>query len=116
VSVVVVDDEPDVRWLLRFHLESGGARVVGEAADGDAAVAAVERLHPDAVVLDGSMPGVDGFAALSRIRAVDPACRVVVFSSLGPDAAARALELGAHAFVDKASGGFGTVVEVVLGR
>jgi DNA-binding NarL/FixJ family response regulator len=66
-SVLIVDDHAPFRSAVRLLLERGGFRVVGEAGDGDAALAAVQRLAPDVVLLDVQLPGEDGFAICERI-------------------------------------------------
>jgi DNA-binding NarL/FixJ family response regulator len=68
-SVLIVDDHAPFRSAVRLLLERGGFRVVGEAGDGDSAVAAVRRLAPDVVLLDVQLPGEDGFAICERILA-----------------------------------------------
>ena len=106
IRVVVCDDAPAMRALLRHTLEGDGdVEVVGEAADGDAVVALVAALRPDVVLLDLSMPKVDGLQALPRIRAAAPWAAVVVLS--GRDAAVagpQALALGAERFMPKPAG------------
>ncbi len=82
LRVLVVDDEPDVRLLLRFQLEQEGFEIVGEAADGAEAVALFEEHRPDAVVLDLLMPGVSGFEAIPMLRAVDPAVGIVAYTTV----------------------------------
>jgi len=59
--------------------------VVGEAADGAEALALAHELQPDLVLLDLSMPGLDGLAALPRLRAAAPACEVVVLTASGSE-------------------------------
>ena len=66
-SVLIVDDHAPFRSAVRVLLERGGFRVVGEAGDGDAAVAAVRALAPELVLLDVQLPGEDGFAICERI-------------------------------------------------
>jgi len=68
-SVLIVDDHSPFRGAARVLLERGGFRVVGEAADGDAALDAVRRLAPEVVLLDVQLPGEDGFAICERIVA-----------------------------------------------
>jgi DNA-binding response OmpR family regulator len=66
--VLVVDDEPDIRELVRINLEQAGHRVV-TAADGSEALARVREEAPDALFLDVRMPGVDGWAVLEELKA-----------------------------------------------
>jgi DNA-binding NarL/FixJ family response regulator len=103
IGVVVADDTHELRFLLRMMLESNdGFAVLGEAADGAEAVRLTAELRPDVVVLDLAMPVMDGLEALAEIRRRTPDTKVVVFSGCGKDqAAAKALELGAAAYLEK---------------
>jgi len=97
VRVLLVDDLADIRLVMRLLLEADGrAEVVGEAADGTEAVRLASELHPDAVVLDLRMPGMDGVSALPLIRDASPGAVVVALSALpvGP-MTDRAVDLGA---------------------
>ena len=81
-SVVVVDDHPLWRGTLRALLEHGSAgRVVGEAADGESAVAVVADEKPDVVVMDMHLPGMNGAVATAQIIETSPATKVLVLSS-----------------------------------
>ncbi|HEX9890261.1 MAG TPA: ATP-binding protein [Nitriliruptorales bacterium] len=101
--VLVVDDAEDLRMLLKITVSSReGFEVVGEAADGVAAIEAAEELRPDVILLDLAMPVMDGFEALPRLRQILPDAAIVVLS--GFDAARmehRALDLGADRYVEK---------------
>jgi len=66
-TVLVVDDHAGFRSRARLLLEAEGYEVVGEAADGQTAVAEARRLHPDVVLLDVQLPDVDGFDVAARI-------------------------------------------------
>jgi DNA-binding NarL/FixJ family response regulator len=79
--VLIVDDHPLTRDALAALLEQQGFEVVGEAADGEEALAAARRLEPDVVLLDLTMPGMDGLAALPRLRDESPASEVVVLTA-----------------------------------
>ncbi|MBM7773896.1 DNA-binding NarL/FixJ family response regulator [Actinokineospora baliensis] len=86
VRLVVVDDDPLVRAGLRMIL--GGAPdidVVGEAADGRAAIDLVDRERPDVVLMDIRMPGVDGLAAARALRDRASASRVIVLTTFDTD-------------------------------
>lgn len=103
ISVVLCDDVPQLRTLLRFAFdEQDGLHVVAEAGDGASGVDAIVRLQPDAVVLDLSMPGLDGLQTIPRIMAASPATAIIVFSGFTADRMAEeALALGADAYLEK---------------
>ena len=83
--ILVVDDHPLTRDALGSLLAQGGFDVVGEAADGAEALELAAELQPDLVLLDLSMPGLDGLAALPRLRAAAPGCEVVVLTASGTE-------------------------------
>ena len=86
IRVFLADDHPVVREGLRTFLESrDGIEVVGEAGDGESAATAIERLHPDVVLMDLVMPGMGGVAAIRRIGERAPGTRVVVLTSFASD-------------------------------
>ena len=100
IRVLVVDDNEDVRLLLRIALDrSEGFVIVGEAADGEAGVAAAQSTDPDVVVLDVEMPVMTGLEALPVLRETCPTTGVVVFSAADVDE--KALAAGATAFLTK---------------
>ncbi len=81
VTVLIVDDSPSVRAVLRrFLSRTPEIRVLGEAADGEAAVEAVERLRPDVLLLDLVMPKLDGFGVLARLAKTGPVPTVILTS------------------------------------
>ena len=83
--ILVVDDHPLTRDALAALLAQGGFDVVGEAPDGVEALRLAAELQPDLVLLDLSMPGLDGLAALPRLRAAAPGCEVVVLTASGTE-------------------------------
>ena len=89
--------------LLRLALEAtGGFTVVGEAADGLSAIEQARRHQPDLVVLDLSMPNLDGLEALPHIRSEAPNVQVVVLSGFAAHRMApAALAAGASAYLEK---------------
>jgi DNA-binding NarL/FixJ family response regulator len=102
IRVLVVDDHETVRTTLRELLsDEDGVTVVGECEDGSQVVEAASRLRPDVVLMDLSMPVMDGVAATEALRAVDPDPRVVVLTGEGAAAKARVVAAGAHALVPK---------------
>jgi two-component system chemotaxis response regulator CheB len=105
--VLVVDDSVVVRRLVSKGLEAEDeVDVVGVAADGSIALANIERLHPDVVILDVAMPVMDGLEALAAIRQRWPSLPVIMFSTLtsrGAEVTLDALALGASDYVLKPS-------------
>ena len=104
IRVVIADDHPVVRKGLRMTLEEFGAEIelVGEAADGTAAVRLVEEIQPDVVLLDIRMPGMDGLEALEQIRASSPQVAVVILTTYNEDAfLLRGLQAGACGYLLK---------------
>lgn len=102
VRVVLADDTPDIRSLLRLMLGRAGYDVVGEAATGAEAVALSEELQPDVVLLDLAMPVMDGLEALPLIKASSPQTKVIVLSGFVSDRIEQeAVAAGADAFVEK---------------
>ena len=102
-TVLVVDDSPFIRRVVRDVIDtSGDLRVVGEAANGYEAIAAVHALSPDIVTLDVDMPVLDGLQTLGYLMSETPR-PVVMLSALDDrgDTTMRALELGAVDFVRK---------------
>jgi DNA-binding NarL/FixJ family response regulator len=83
--ILLVDDHPITRSALTALLVQHGFDVVGEAADGAEAIGEAGRLAPDLVLLDLSMPGLDGLEALPRLRDAAPACEVVVLTASGTE-------------------------------
>jgi PAS domain S-box-containing protein len=115
LRIVLVDDSHDVRTLVRTKLRlSGEAVVEGEGADGTDAIDLARRLQPDAMLLDVSMPGLDGLSALPQILEASPNTRVVMFSGFDEEPLAlRALELGATSYLTKTSSLDDVVAELV---
>ncbi len=103
VRVLIVDDHPSFRASARKLLESEGYEVVGEAADGAEALAAVEKLHPDVVLLDVQLPDLDGFQVAERLARLEHSPEVILTSSRDcADYGSCVEECGARGFVPKA--------------
>ncbi|HVT76442.1 MAG TPA: PAS domain S-box protein [Acidimicrobiales bacterium] len=101
--VLLVDDARDIRVLLRRVFNADGSfEVVGEAVDGQAAIALADELTPDVVVLDLAMPVMDGLEALPVIRHKLPNAKIVVLSGFdGARMRQPALLAGADAYIEK---------------
>src|SRR5207248_3548028 len=97
----IADDRSRTRRALRAVLSTQPEiELIGEAADGDETIAAVERLRPDVVILDIRMPRVDGIAATRHIKSRWPEIRAIAHS-LAEELRADALAAGADVFVPK---------------
>ena len=103
VRVLIVDDQALVRTGFRMILEAeADIEVVGEAADGAAAMEVVDATHPDVVIMDLLMPGIDGIEATRRIKAAHPDIEVVALTSfIEEDRIVGAIEAGAAGFLLK---------------
>ncbi|CAI9409136.1 Sensor histidine kinase RcsC [Nocardioides sp. T2.26MG-1] len=103
--MVIVDDAAEVRALVRTRLRlSGRLEVVGEGSNGVEAVAAVREHRPALLLLDVSMPVMDGLEALPRVLEASPETRVAMYSGFSEEGLAqRARELGAVAFLEKST-------------
>ena len=103
LTILVVEDYEDASLAMRLALEDQGYRIL-EAADGAQAVEVAARERPEVILMDLSLPVLDGLAATERIRA-DPALRdtviVAVTAHQEQDYRARALAAGCNAFVTK---------------
>jgi len=100
-TVVIAEDEALIRLDLREMLQEEGYSVVGEAGDGETAVALAEQLRPDLVMLDVRMPVLDGITAAERIVAARLSAVVMVTAYSQRDQVQRARDAGAMAYVVK---------------
>ncbi|MBD3219718.1 response regulator [bacterium] len=101
-TVIIADDAQFMRVMLKDILEDLGFTVIAEAADGHQAVQRYVEHRPDLILIDITMPGLDGVAACREIVMRDPDARVVMVSALGQkDAVLEAVRAGAVDFVIK---------------
>jgi DNA-binding NarL/FixJ family response regulator len=102
-TVLIVDDHAGFRASARALLEADGFDVIGEAVDGESAVAQARLLRPQVVLVDVRLPGMDGFAVAERLAAEPAAPEVVLISSRGRGAFRGRLDAtSARGFITKA--------------
>ena len=102
LNVLIADDLKFIKLVLRELIESAGFRVVGEASNGEEAVELYQEKRPDVVLMDITMPKVDGLTALKQILKIDPAANVIMCSALGQQTLiVQALQMGAKDFIVK---------------
>jgi DNA-binding NarL/FixJ family response regulator len=102
-TLLIVDDHSGFRSLARRLLTAGGFEVVGEAADGHAAITAARKLRPDVVLLDIQLPDIDGFEVTARLRDGETGPVVVLISTRDrADYGPRVDRCGARGFTPKA--------------
>jgi DNA-binding NarL/FixJ family response regulator len=101
--VYLVDDVPEMRELVKYAMEGDPAfEVVGEAGDGRTALEGIAATRPAAVLLDLSMPDMNGLEAILAIRKRDPDIAIIVLSGFSADRMGpRTLERGADRYVEK---------------
>jgi DNA-binding NarL/FixJ family response regulator len=121
INVFIADDHAVMRDGLQALLEgSGEVLVVGQAADGRSAVELVKETHPDVVLLDLSMPGLNGIDAARQINEYDPLIRIIILSMMGTsEHVYRALQAGVYSYLLKESAGrevLEAVIEVSMGN
>src|SRR6266478_2938094 len=101
--VLLVDDDKDVLWLIAIVLQADPTlTLVGQAVDGESAVAMVQQHRPDLVLMDLMMPGFDGLEATRRIKEQWPETKILVLTSLTEDDFREvAYDSGADGFLNK---------------
>jgi two-component system, NarL family, invasion response regulator UvrY len=102
IRVLLADDHAMVRLGFRLLLEGAGASVVGEAESGESALRLYAELSPDVLVMDVSMPGIGGLAALERLIAWEAKAKILMLSAHHDEVVpVRALRLGAQGYLCK---------------
>jgi DNA-binding NarL/FixJ family response regulator len=113
-TVLIVDDHAEFRSLARALLEADGFEVLGEAADGESALAAAASLGPELVLLDIQLPDVDGFEVAARLaEAVDPPAVVLISSRSASSYRRRLAQSSASGFISKGELSGGTLAALV---
>jgi two-component system chemotaxis response regulator CheY len=101
-TILIADDAEFMRSMLRQIIEDMGWSVVGEAADGHEAIEKFRACQPDLILLDITMPNLDGSEALKTILEEDPSAQVVMITALGQkDQVLKAIKAGARDFIIK---------------
>lgn len=101
-TVLVVDDIGMMRRVIREALEGAGVSIVGEAPNGREAVRLYNRLRPQIVIMDITMPVMNGIEALRRIKTLNPNAAVIMCSSMNQQKyIMKSIQLGARDFIVK---------------
>ena len=101
-SILICDDAAFMRMMIKDILTKNGYNVVGEAENGARAVEKYNELKPDLVLMDITMPEMDGIQALKKIKENDPSARVIMCSAMGQQAMViESIQAGAKDFIVK---------------
>lgn len=101
-NILICDDAAFMRMMIKDILTKNGYNVVGEAENGNKAIEAYNELKPDLVLMDITMPELDGIGALKGIKQTDPNASVIMCSAMGQQAMViEAIQSGAKDFIVK---------------
>ena len=101
-KIMLVDDAAFMRMMIKNVLTKGGYNVVGEAENGAKAVEKYKELSPDLVLMDITMPEMDGIQALKEIKKIDGGAKVIMCSAMGQQAmVVESIQAGAKDFIVK---------------
>lgn len=101
-NILICDDAAFMRMMIKNVLTKGGYTVVGEAENGAKAVEKYKELSPDLVLMDITMPEMDGIQALKEIKKLDPNAKVIMCSAMGQQAmVVESIQAGARDFIVK---------------
>jgi two-component system chemotaxis response regulator CheY len=102
INILIADDLQFIKLVLRDLVEKAGFRVVGEASNGEEAIELFQDKRPDVVLMDITMPKMDGLTALKKILKIDPSANIIMCSALGQQTLiVQALQMGAKDFIVK---------------
>jgi two-component system chemotaxis response regulator CheY len=102
INILIADDLQFIKLVLRDLVEKAGFRVVGEASNGEEAIEMFQDKRPDVVLMDITMPKMDGLTALKKILKIDPNAKIIMCSALGQQTLiVQALQMGAKDFIVK---------------
>ncbi|WP_422445805.1 response regulator [Thermoanaerobacterium sp. DL9XJH110] len=101
-GILIVDDAAFMRMMIKDILTKNGYQVVAEAENGAVAVEKYQEFKPNLVVMDITMPEMDGIEAVRKIKALDPTARIIMCSAMGQQAMViDAIQAGARDFIVK---------------
>ncbi|MGB9813182.1 MAG: response regulator [Thermovenabulum sp.] len=101
-GILIVDDAAFMRMMIKDILLKNGFQVVGEAENGLVAVEKYKELKPNLVIMDITMPEMDGIEAVRKIKAIDPQAKIIMCSAMGQQAMViEAIQAGARDFIVK---------------
>jgi two-component system chemotaxis response regulator CheY len=101
-GILIVDDAAFMRMMIKDILTKNGFQVCGEAENGAVAIDVYSDLKPDLVVMDITMPEMDGIEAVKKIKAKDPYAKIIMCSAMGQQAMViDAIQAGARDFIVK---------------
>ena len=101
-GILIVDDASFMRMMIKDILTKNGFKVAGEAENGIKAVEKFKELDPELVIMDITMPEMDGIQAVKEIKSVDPNSKIIMCSAMGQQAMViEAIQAGAKDFIVK---------------
>lgn len=101
-GILIVDDAAFMRMMIKDVLTKNGYIVLGEAENGQKAIEKYKELTPDLVIMDITMPEVDGIQAVKEIKKIDPNAKIVMCSAMGQQAMViESIQAGARDFIVK---------------
>ncbi len=101
-GILIVDDAAFMRMMIRDVLTKNGFEIVGEAENGQKAIEKYKELTPELVIMDITMPEVDGIQAVKEIKKIDSSAKVIMCSAMGQQAMViEAIQAGAKDFIVK---------------
>ena len=101
-NILIVDDASFMRMMIKDILTKGGFNVVGEAENGVKGVEKYKELQPDLVIMDITMPEMDGIQAVKEIKNINPDAKIIMCSAMGQQAMViEAIQAGAKDFIVK---------------
>ncbi|MCT4633755.1 MAG: response regulator [Firmicutes bacterium] len=101
-GILIVDDAAFMRMMIRDVLTKNGYDVLGEAENGQKAIEKYKELNPELVIMDITMPEVDGIQAVKEIKAMDPNAKIIMCSAMGQQAMViESIQAGARDFIVK---------------